>query len=94
MKIEIKDDGKNGSFIMMDGEIQAGLITFVWAGEDKFIIDHTEVDEKYGGQGLGKRLVMAAVQFAREKNLKIIPLCPYAKSVFDKTEEIADVRAS
>lgn len=94
MKIEIKDDGKNGSFIMMDGEIQAGLITFVWAGEDKFIIDHTEVDEKYGGQGLGKRLVMAAVEFAREKNLKIIPLCPYAKSVFDKTEEIADVRAS
>ncbi|WP_392388795.1 GNAT family N-acetyltransferase [Flavobacterium piscinae] len=36
-------------------------------------------------------MVTVAVEMAREKNLKIIPLCPFAKSVFDKTEDFRDV---
>lgn len=45
-----------------------------------------------------KRLLPINAQFtkfyltyARENNLKIIPLCPFAKSVFDKTQEIQDL---
>jgi uncharacterized protein len=34
-----------------------------------------------------------AVEFVREKNVKVIPLCPFAKSVFDKTPEYRDVLA-
>ena len=93
MEIKKIDDGKNGAFIAMENETKAGKVTFVWAGEDKIILDHTEVESEFSGQGVGKKMVMAAVAFAREKNLKIIPLCPYAKSVFDKDPEIADVRA-
>lgn len=94
MEIKKIDDGKNGAFIAMENETKAGKVTFVWAGEDKIILDHTEVESEFSGQGVGKKMVMAAVEFAREKNLKIIPLCPYAKSVFDKDPEIADVRAT
>jgi hypothetical protein len=39
----------------------------------------------------GRRLVEASVQWAREANVKLIPLCPFAKSVFDKTPEFRDV---
>ncbi len=92
MNIERKDDGKKGAFVAMENEIQAGMMTYVWAGENKFIIDHTEVNPDFGGQGVGKKMVMAAVEFARKNNLKITPLCPFAKSVFDKVEEIRDVR--
>ncbi len=35
--------------------------------------------------------IIKAVAFAREKNIKIIPLCPFAKKVFDKTPEYSDV---
>jgi hypothetical protein len=35
--------------------------------------------------------VSKAVDFAREKGIKIIPLCPFAKSVFDKVEQFRDV---
>lgn len=94
MEIKKIDDGKNGAFIAMENETEAGKVTFVWAGEDKIILDHTEVESEFSGQGVGKKMVMTAVEFAREKNLKIIPLCPYAKSVFDKDPEIADVRAT
>jgi len=36
-------------------------------------------------------LVKAAVDFAKEAHYKILPLCPYAKSVFDKTPEYSEV---
>lgn len=93
MKIERKDDGKKGEFTAINEGEKAGLMTYVWTGEDKFIIDHTEVESEFSGQGVGKKLVMAAVEFARENKLKIIPLCPYAKSVFDKSQELQDVLA-
>ena len=79
-KFEIFQDGKS-----------AGFMTYTWAGDDKFIIDHTEVDEQYGGLGLGKQLVEAAVNFARDKGIKIIPLCSFAKKTIDKTPEFQDV---
>ena len=66
-------------------------MTYTWAGDSKFIIDHTEVSPDFNGKGVGKKLVIAAVEYARANNLKIIPLCPFAKSVFDKVEEIRDV---
>lgn len=91
MNIERKDDGKKGAFAAMEKDVQAGLMTYTWAGNDKFIIDHTEVNTDFSGQGVGKKMVMAAVEFAREKDLKIIPLCPFAKSVFEKVEDIRDV---
>lgn len=90
-RIERKDDGKKGRFIIYYEGEYAGEMTYTWAGENRFIIDHTEVDEKFGGKGLAKELVMAGVEFAREKNVKIIPLCPYAKARFERDESIRDV---
>ena len=55
------------------------------------IIDHTEVKTEYSGKGIGKQLVMAAVEFARSRNVKILPLCPFAKAIFGKIPEIRDV---
>ncbi|AZI22289.1 N-acetyltransferase [Chryseobacterium taklimakanense] len=90
---EIKQNNseKNGSFeIYSDGE-KAGEMTYTWAGDDKFIIDHTEVNEAFSGKGLAKQLVYAGAEYARNNGKKVIPLCSYAKSVFDKNEEIRDV---
>lgn len=91
MDIQQKDDGKKGMFfIEQDGAILAEM-TYVWAGTDRIIIDHTEVSPLLSGKGAGKQMVTKAVAFAREKQIKIVPLCPFAKSVFDKVEEFRDV---
>lgn len=92
-KIEREDDGKKGRFILYENEEYAGEMTFTWAGADKFIIDHTGVEEKHGGKGFAKELVMAGVEYARENNVKIIPLCPYAKGRFERDKSIRDVLA-
>lgn len=59
----------------------------------RVIIDHTDVDDRLRGKGAGKRLVRAAVEWARAENQKLMPLCPFAKSVFDKTADYSDVLA-
>ncbi len=91
IRFDFEDDGKKGKFALYEDEVFAGEMTFTWAGNDKFIIDHTGVEKEFGGKGYAKKLVQKAIGFAREKQLKIMPLCPFAKSVFDRNEEYRDV---
>lgn len=93
MEIQHTDDGKKGRFYVVVEDEELAEMTYVWAGEDKFIIDHTFVDERLKGRGIGLQLVKAAVDMARNKNLFIIPLCPFAKATFDKKPELQDVLA-
>jgi len=88
--IHEKTDSK-GIFIAKEEGRKAGEMTYSQAGTDKIIIDHTEVNPEFKGKGVGKDLVYAAVVYAREHNIKIMPLCPFAKATFDKNEEIQDV---
>lgn len=87
MEIKQTDDSKKGYFKATENGLEAGVITYTWAGPTKLIIDHTVVNPAFEGKGLGKKLVMAVVEFARQKHVKILPLCTYAKLVFERNEE-------
>lgn len=91
MEVQNKNDGHRGAFFIEDGGREAALMHYLLAGPGKMIIDHTEVSDDYAGQGLGKQLVKAGVEYARENHIKIQPLCPFAKKIFDMTPEFADV---
>tara|TARA_R110002020_G_C15841391_1_gene735187 strand:- start:296 stop:577 length:282 start_codon:yes stop_codon:yes gene_type:complete len=91
MEIAQKDDGRRGEFYIEDQGEKIAQMTYVWAGPHKIIIDHTEVSPVLKGKSIGSQLVKRAVDFAREKQIKILPLCPFAKKVFDKTSEYQDV---
>jgi predicted GNAT family acetyltransferase len=91
MEVKNKNDGKRGVFYIEDGHKEIGLMHYIFAGPGKMVIDHTEVNEGYKGKGLGMQLVTAGVNYARENHLKILPLCPFAKMIFEKTPAFADV---
>lgn len=91
MEIEQFNRESKGFFKAVADGVEAGSMTYSWAGKDKLIIDHTEVNPAFKGKNIGKKMVMAAVDYAREQGVRILPLCPFAKSVFDKTENIRDV---
>ncbi|TCK69172.1 hypothetical protein DFQ05_0691 [Winogradskyella wandonensis] len=91
--MDIKHDNSEskGRFYIENEEKVIAEMTYSKAGSEKIIIDHTEVDESLQGQGIGFKLVEEAVNFARENNLKILPLCPFAKAVFKKNDSYKDV---
>ena len=91
MEIIQENDERRGTFKALENDIEAGSMTYTWAGPTKFIIDHTDVNPDFKGKGIGKQMLMKAVEYARANQLKIMPLCPFAKSVFDKDPEIGDV---
>ncbi|WCM41633.1 N-acetyltransferase [Flavobacterium sp. CBA20B-1] len=91
MEINHRKEENKGVFIATENDVKAGEMTYSKAGDDKFIIDHTEVNPEFKGKGVGKEMVFAAVEYARENNIKILPLCPFAKAMFDKNKDIQDV---
>jgi len=91
MDISRIEHGSKGAFIIKEGDQRLAEMTYSKAGDSLIIIDHTDVSDVLRGKGAGKQLVTAAVNYARENNLKILPLCPFAKSVFDKTPAFNDV---
>lgn len=86
-----EEDQRRGKFVILEDGTPVGEMTYVWAGASKFIIDHTEVYEAFGGKGYAKQLVMRGIAYAKEKGVKIIPLCPYAKKVMEQDESLHDM---
>ena len=91
MEILLKEDGSKGFATAQKDNKRAGMMSYSIAGEDLIIIDHTEVEPEYNGKGVGKQLLYKIVDMAREKNIKIIPLCPFAAKMFKKLDDIKDV---
>jgi hypothetical protein len=88
--VEHERAGHKGAFVWMQDGKRLAEMTYSVAGS-KVIIDHTQVDDVLRGKGAGEQLVRAAVEWARKEDVKLLPLCPFARSVFQKTPEYADV---
>jgi len=93
MQIHHEDNNSKGAFFIEEEGKRLAEMTYSKAGEDKIIIDHTEVSDALRGTGAGKKLVNEAVQFARSKGIKIIPLCPFAKAILTKGDTYKDILA-
>lgn len=92
MEVVIKERENHGLALAKDGEVTAGQMTYsIPETGDFIIIDHTEVEPDYSGKNVGRKMLNAIVNMAREKQLKILPLCPFANSVFKKDASIRDV---
>jgi predicted GNAT family acetyltransferase len=56
------------------------------------ILAHTEVPVELVGQGFAKELLFNAIDFAKSKNFKIIPVCKFSESYLNKHKEYNDIR--
>jgi len=91
MEIEIIElETKGFAKATIDGK-KAGAMTFSIPGSDFIIVDHTEVEPEFKGEGVGKKMLYKLVAMAREKQIKILPLCPFANAMFKRNSDIQDV---
>jgi uncharacterized protein len=74
-------DFGDGSFAIAEYTLPAGKIVFT----------HTEVPPAHEGQGIGSALVRFALRSARDRGLKVIPICPFVAAYIKKHEEEQDL---
>jgi predicted GNAT family acetyltransferase len=74
--------GRNGgSFDLESGGKRLGFLSYSLDGTDTLMIDYVQVDPSLRGSGLGAKLVAAAVDWAKEGQYKVVPICGFARSV-------------
>jgi len=80
-----------GTFYIKQNDLKVAEMTYTKNGNYRIIIDHTEVSESQKGKGLGKKLIYNVANYAREMNIKILPLCPFARRIFQQDKDLHDV---
>lgn len=70
------------------------LAEITWSEKDGVMqMDHTYVSDQLRGQGVAKKLLDAAADYARTNNLKMHAICSYVVSSFEKSDAYDDVKA-
>ncbi|HEX6252029.1 MAG TPA: GNAT family N-acetyltransferase [Gemmatimonadaceae bacterium] len=89
--IEHEEDGHRGAFFIQQDGKRVAQMTYSRANPTLVIIDGTEVSAALSGQGVGRRLLDAAVAWARTTHTKVVATCPFASAQFAKDPSIRDV---
>ncbi|GAA4481483.1 GNAT family N-acetyltransferase [Rhodococcus olei] len=74
--------------IVVDGAV-AGLTQYLDHGEQR-IFFHTEVGERYEGQGLASILVHDALTDTVARGKRIVPICPYVAKYVRRHHDFDD----
>ncbi|WP_423190079.1 GNAT family N-acetyltransferase [Alkalibacterium sp. f15] len=77
--------GENRFYKEENGELLAE-ITYV-PKEAVVEVDHVFVDPTLRGQGVAEKLVERVVEEMEKEGKKIIPVCPYVVTLFDRKPE-------
>jgi uncharacterized protein len=86
VQTEVVDRPEQHRFeIVADGTV-AGFADYQLRG-DAITFTHTEIDEAYEGKGLGSVLVKHALQSARDRDLAVLPLCPFVRDWIARHED-------
>ena len=91
MEIQNEEEETKGAYFIEKDGARLAEMTYSVAGTDRIIIDHTEVSDALRGTGVGEQMVRRAVDDAHIKGISIVPLCPFARAVFNKNPELGDV---
>jgi uncharacterized protein len=83
MDLKVTDNPGQARFeIRADGEL-AGFLAYHLRG-DQISLIHTETDDRFRGHGAGGQLVQAALDAARDRNLAVLPHCPFARDWIER----------
>ena len=69
---------------------QIAFIDYIINKKGVIYLTHTEVPIALEGQGVGSAIVSKTLDFIREQNLKMAPLCPFVAAYLKRHPEKAD----
>jgi predicted GNAT family acetyltransferase len=87
-----RQDPDGGSFVIEEGDQRLAELTYRRLGDTRILIDHTFVQPRLRGKGVARRLLDAAVEWARGNGTRISATCSYVLAEFARDRSLADVR--
>jgi predicted GNAT family acetyltransferase len=91
LQIQHQDSDGQGAFFIETEAGRVAELAYARLGGNRVNIVHTEVGPSLQGRGVARRLLNAAVAWARETGVRVTATCPYAKAQFAKDASIRDV---
>ena len=85
-RIEVADAPERDRYELSIGGEVVGYSTYR-ARPGLIAFFHTEVDERFGGRGLGDRLIRFALEDARARGLAVLPFCPFVNAFIERHRE-------
>lgn len=89
--VEIIFEKENKRSAAYDGKTFVGECTFMEYEGNKWILNHTFVDDAYGGRGIAGKLVEELLLQARLAGVKVEALCSYVIKYLEKHPEYSDL---
>jgi predicted GNAT family acetyltransferase len=78
-RYEVRADGDLAGYTVY--RERPGLIVFV----------HTEIDQRFEGQGLASQLIRTALEDATDRELQVLPFCPFVNGYIDRHREYVEL---
>lgn len=91
IQISHEASGDRGTFYVETEAGRLATLAYLRTSPQTVVLEHTQVSNALAGQGVGRRLVEAAVDWARRTGTTLVPECTYAKKVFERSPELRDV---
>ena len=86
----IEEQGEAGR-IVARGEQGEAELTYRLRPGGRLVADRTGVPREMGGMGVGTALVERLYDLAKERNLRIVPACPFVEDKMAKHPQWRDV---
>ena len=90
METTVRDVPEESRYEIRDGDRVLGLAAYQRRG-DTVVFTHTEVDPDAGQDGVGSRLVRAALDDVRSKGGSVVPQCPFVRGWIERHQDYADL---
>jgi predicted GNAT family acetyltransferase len=87
---QVRNNPELSRYEILVGDEVAGFTEYAMHGEQIDLI-HTEVDEKFAGQGLASELIRNLLDDVRERGLEAMPYCPFVRKFVAKHREYVDL---
>lgn len=90
MEPTVTDNARQEQFEIRAGDERAGFVAYELQG-DQLSLLHTQVDQRFEGQGIGGRLARGTLDSARERGLAVLPYCSFIRTWIQRHPEYLDL---
>ncbi|MET7835430.1 hypothetical protein GA0070622_4566 [Micromonospora sediminicola] len=90
MSYLVEENAAKHRFEILVDDALAGFTAYLPRGE-VLVFTHTEVDDRYQGQGVGAALIKGTLDQVRARGGRVVPRCPFMAAFIERHPDYADL---